>query len=268
MANSTKLWIFTILLIVVNIVGYLVPWGNEKSLQYFSDILPIICSSIAAICLYLTYKAFKEFDYAKKAWLMLLIGISLFFIAETTYLILEVVFNLDMNETFPTIADLFWFAGYIPLIGGISMIFLGYKKSGFPIGNLKLLLLLSFIFFALFAAVIIGLLVPIINDQETETIAKAAYLYYPVADLLLVIPAVLLMYITSLFGRGTISTPWRFLSIGFMLITFADLFYSYLGWRDLYQNGNLIDVAWHVGYIMVGMAGLYQKELSESIQKA
>jgi hypothetical protein len=173
-----------------------------------------------------------------------------------------------MNETFPTQADFFWLSGYIPMIGGVLMIFLGYKKSGFPIGNLKLHLLLSFIFFAFSVAVIVLLLVPIITDQETEKNAKAAYLYYPVADLLLVIPAVLLMYITSLFGSGTISTSWRFLAIGFMLITFADLFYSYLGWRDLYQNGNLIDLAWHGGYLMVGMAGLYQKELSESIQKA
>ncbi|GEM_PF-5172254 len=58
MANSTKLWIFSIILVVVNITGYLVPWGKEKSLQYFSDILPIICSSVSVICLYLTYSSF------------------------------------------------------------------------------------------------------------------------------------------------------------------------------------------------------------------
>ncbi len=267
MAKSKKLWIFIIILLIANIVYYIGQWGGENVLQYISDSLPILCSFISVICLFIAFRGFKEFDYTKIAWLMILIGIFFFFLAETIYAYLEIVIKTDMNNVFPTLADYFWCTGYIPLFIGLAMIFIGYKKSGLPMGNSKLYNALAFLFFIISVAVIYFLLIPIINDSETNIISKVFYLFYPIADLLLVIPAAILMYITSLFGLGKISTPWKFLAFGFILFTFADLLYSYLGWQDLYGNGNLIDVAWHAGYLFIGLAGLYQKELVESLNK-
>ena len=80
------------------------------------------------------------------------------------------------------------------------------------------------------------------------------------------IPAVLLMYITSLFGTGIISKPLRFLAIGFVCFTVADLLFSVLSWQDLYGNGNPIDLAWNFGYLSIGLAALYQKELIDSFK--
>ena len=109
------------------------------------------------------------------------------------------------------------------------------------------------------------LLIPIAQDPETNLLAKVFYFYYPIADLLVVVPAAILMYITSLFGRSLISMPWRMMALGFLLFTIADMLYSYLGWNDVYGNGNLIDVLWHSGYLFIGLSGLYQKELLDSI---
>lgn len=122
---------------------------------------------------------------------------------------------------------------------------------------------LSFVFLT----IIMGyfLLIPIMFDSETTLFAKFYYLYYPLADLAIVVPAAILMYITSLFGRSIISKPWRMMAIGFFLFTIADMLYAYLGWNDLYGNGNLIDVLWHSGYLIIGLSGLYQKQLLESI---
>jgi uncharacterized membrane protein YhhN len=72
------------------------------------------------------------------------------------------------------------------------------------------------------------------------------------------------MSITSLFGKGMISRSWKYLSIGLILFTLADLAYSYLSWKDLYGDGNLIDLAWHAGYLIIGLAGLNQRELIKS----
>jgi hypothetical protein len=81
-----------------------------------------------------------------------------------------------------------------------------------------------------------------------------------------VIPAAILFYITSLFG-GTITRPWKYLTIGFISFTVADLLFSYLSWQDAYGSGNLIDVAWHLGYLIIGLSALYQRELIESINE-
>jgi hypothetical protein len=267
MKKSTILRVFILILVIANIVYYLGQWGGDTVLQYVSDSLPVICSFIGIVCLFRAYKGFQQRDFAKISWLLILVGVVFFFIAETIYGYLEVVKKEDMNEYFPSIADYFWCAGYVPMLAGLIMMFTGYKKSGLPIGNPKLYLGLSIGIFILALALIYYLLVPIVNDAETNLLSKIFYLFYPIADLLLVIPAALLMYITSLFGAGTISRPWKFLAFGYFLITIADLLYAYLGWQDLYGNGNLIDVMWHAGYLVIGLAGLYQRELIESIHK-
>jgi len=265
MKKTKLLWIFTGVLIAVNILFYLTGLGGEKVLLYISDLLPVICSIVAIACLYSSFKSFKEYDFTKTSWLMILLGIVFFSLGETLYGILEVFFAVDMNETFPSIADYFWCFGYIPLFIGLLMMFIGYKKSGFPMGSIKVYALLFFSYLILFAGVSYFLLIPIINDPETNGIQTFFYLFYPIADIFLVVPAAILMYITSLFGKGTISKPWKYLALGFISIAFADLLYSYLSWQDAYGSGNLIDVAWHMGYLLIGFSGLYQKELVETI---
>jgi uncharacterized membrane protein YhhN len=73
------------------------------------------------------------------------------------------------------------------------------------------------------------------------------------------------MYITSLFGKGIISKPWKYLAFGFICFTLADLIYSYLSWQEKYDIGNPIDIAWNMGYLLIGLSGLYQWELIDSI---
>lgn len=265
MKKTTKLLIVIAAIVLLNIIYYLGQWGGDTALQYVSDGLPIVCSFIAAVCLFSAFKAFKEMDFVRIAWLLIFIGISLDFLAESTYAILEIGYKVNMNEVFPTIADVFWCLGYIPMFAGLAMMFLGYRKSGFPMGNNKVYWAITLSFVLLTIVLGYNLLIPIVKDSETSLLAKTFYLYYPLADLIIVVPAVILMYITSLFGRSIISMPWRMMAFGFLLFTIADMLYAYLGWNDLYGNGNLIDVLWHSGYLLIGLSGLYQKQLLESI---
>lgn len=168
------------------------------------------------------------------------------------------------NEVFPTLADYIWCAAYVPLFAGLLVMFMGYKKSGFPLGNIKIYSILAPVI--MLSVVIYFLLVPIINDAETPTVQKIFYLFYPIGDLFIVVPTMILMYITSLFGKGVISRPWKYLAVGFAFFTVADLLYSYLSWEGKYQTGNIIDVAWNTGYLLIGLSGLYQVELIESIE--
>lgn len=261
MKNSDRLLIFTVVLLLTNFFVYTSKIGGEQFLQYFSDGLPVICSFIAGLCLLSALKQFRQFDYTRTFWLLYLIGIGMYFIAESTYGILEIVFRVDMNNNFPTIADFFWCGAYIPLFVGLLMMILGYWRSGFPMGNRRVLIFLSAGILGISILVFFLILVPIIKDDESTFLAKFFYFFYPAADVLIVIPVILLAYITSLFGKGTVSKPWRYLAIGFISFSLADLLYSYLSWKDMYGNGNLIDLAWNFGYMAIAIAGLKQTEL-------
>ena len=265
MRKIKTLWVFTGILLTLNIFFYLTGFGGDAVMLYISDFLPIICALVSTICLFYAFKGFPDYDYTKISWLLIFTGIALSFIAESLYGFLEIGLSQDMNESFPSIADYFWCIGYIPLISGLLMMFFGYKKSGFPMGNTKVYAMLFLSYIVLFGVIAYFLLIPIINDPETTGIQTFFYLFYPIADIFLVVPAAILMYITSLFGKGSISKPWKYLALGFLCFAFADLLYSYLSWQNQYGSGNLIDVAWHLGYLLIGFSGLYQKKLVDTI---
>lgn len=264
MKKIKVLWIFAGVLILANIIVYSTRWGGEQFLTAFSNFLPVLCSLVASVSLYNTFGVFKKFDFAKTVWLLLFLGITLNFFAETIYAVTEVIYKKDMNDIFPFVADYFWCIAYIPIIIGLSVMLWKYKNSGLPLGNMKLYGVITVASLGVLTFIIFYLLVPIIKDPATDNLSKAFYLYYPIADIFSAIPALLLMYITSLFGSGKLSRPWLLLALGFLFNTLGDLTYSYLSWQDTYSGGNFIDIAWNIGYMLIAISGLYQQQLIKS----
>lgn len=263
MKKSTKLWILIAILLTLNLIFYLAVPG-EITLKIVGNILPVLCSGIAIFYLYLAIKRFNDKDYSRTAWLMIMVGIICDFIAESIYGSMESIFKMDMNANYPSVADFFWCLGYIPTFIGLAMMFLGFKKSGLPLGNKKIHIVISALIITISIIVFYYVLLPMIKDQNTSLLQKFFYLYYPIGDIFVVIPAIILVYITSLFGSGKLSKPWKYLAFGFICFAAADLVFSYLSWQGKYATGNLIDVAWHTGYLLISLSGIYQVELIDS----
>ncbi len=264
MISAKKFWYLSGALIIFNIFSFwFIPEG--KILTVISDLLPILCAVIAVLGMAFAVHSFKLFDQTKLAWMLLLAGMVLFSAAETTYAVLELLLQVDVNEVFPTIADYFWMAGYLPLIAGLLLLLYEYKKSGLAFGQPWK----YFFGFALIIVLIIKLssvlFIPILRDSELSWLAKLAYLYYPLGDIFLILPAAILAYITSLFDKGHISRPWQFMTLGFLAMIIADILYSFFSWNNNYGPGNFIDVLFNLGYLLIGLSGLYQKQLIESV---
>ncbi|HEX2920097.1 MAG TPA: hypothetical protein VHO50_02920 [Bacteroidales bacterium] len=265
MKNSNKLLLFAGILLLINVLVYTTRVGGDQVVLFTSDALPIICSLVASLCLLSLLRHFKQVDYTYRFWLLLFIGIFLYFIAETIYGVFEIFLKIDMAVNYPSIADYFWCIAYIPMFIGLVMMISGYRRSGFPMGSKKVCFFLITLIIVISSVVSIFILTPIINDAETPAFTKFFYMFYPIGDVLVVTPVILLAYITSLFGKGIVSRPWKYIAIGFICFSIADLLFAYLSWSDSYGNGNLIDLAWNFGYLSIGAAGLMQKELMNSI---
>jgi len=265
MKNAKRLWYASLIVLLFNLaVIYLLP-KEGKMLIVISDLLPIATSGSAALCISLTYRKFVFKDKAKTAWLLIFLGSLFYFTAELVYGVMEVFFNFDMNEIFPSIADFLWCVGYIPFFMALFLVIKGFRKSGLPMGNAwiyRILVLVSILLFVLIAFV---LLKPVISDSETSLLEKTFYLFYPIMDLFVVALALIVLYITSLFGNGAITMPWRMMAVGFILFTIADLYYSYYSWIGTYQSGDLIEIAWNLGYMALALGSLYQRNLIESL---
>lgn len=269
MKTEQKFWIIATVIFLTNVIVYILNQFlsfPEYVFLVLSDLFPIICSFIAVIGLYKATRQFKIFDIAKKSWFMISSGILLYFLGEFTYGFMEVALRCNMEEIIPSLADFFWILGYLPLGIGLYLLLIGYKQSGYCFGNCKKYLLygagLAIVVWLMFN----NLLLPIVQDKESTLLEKTVYLFYPIGDLFLILPAILLGHVTYQLGKGALSKPWKYMAMGFILFTTADILYSDLSWHGFYATGNFIDIFWNSGYLLLAAAGFAQHDLMQSVQ--
>jgi hypothetical protein len=267
MKKSTLAAIIAGNLVIINAILYVLTEVREAANSYglISNIIEALCAMTAALGLFVAFRVLKKWDLTKTSWMLLFIGMGLYALAEVVYASLAIVFHVNSSEIFPTAADYVWTLGYIPLCAGIGILYHSYTKSGFAQGSKKFYLGLTAFLLVFAAALVCFLFMPILKDHKTSMVAKALYLFYPTADIFLIANALSLVYITRFFGVSLVSRPWKCIAFGFMFITAADVAYSYLNWTGQYSPGSVIDMGWNTGYLLIGLAGFYQKELIDSI---
>ncbi len=251
--------------LVLNALVYFFQPGGEGVLTIVSDFLPVVCAAAAFVLLASTLRALAVLDQTKVSWFLLFIGIGLFLLGELLYAVQEVFLGLDMDELFPSIADGAWSLGYLPLLAGLLLLLIGYVRAGFPMGSFWKYLVAGLALLALGAFLIVTLFSPILADEEITGLVGFFYLFYPLADLILLVPALILVMVTATLGRGILARPWLFVAAGFVMLGVADIAYSYLDWQGLYGPGHVIDIAWNAGYCLIGLAGRFQARLVRSL---
>ncbi len=251
--------------LVLNALVYLFRPGGGIVLTVVSDFLPVVCAGAAFVLLASTLRAFAVLDQTKVSWLLLFIGIGLFLLGEILYAVQEVFLGLDMDELFPSIADAAWSLGYLPLLAGLLLLLVGYVRSGFPMGHFAKYLIAGLAILGLGAFLIITLFAPILADETITGLVGFFYLFYPLADLVLLVPALILILVTATLGRGLLARPWLFVAAGFVMLGVADIAYSSLDWQGLYGPGHAIDIAWNAAYCLIGLAGRSQARLVRSL---
>jgi hypothetical protein len=251
--------------LILSALVYLFKPGGEAVLTWVSDLAPVACAAAAFVLLGSTLRALTVLDQTKASWLLLFIGTGLLLLGEASYAVQELFLGLDMDELYPSIADVAWSLGYLPLLAGLLLLLNGYLKAGFPMGSFAKYLVAALAVLGLGTFLIVTLFSPILVDETLTPRAVFFYLYYPLADLLLLIPALILALITVNLGRSLLARPWLLVAGGFVLLGVADIAYSYLDWQGLYGPGNAIDFAWFAAYCLIGLAGHYQARLVRSL---
>ncbi len=254
-------WVSSGLLLLLNVAVYALAPEGGALLVWTSTLLPIAAAALGAAGVLAAVAALKTRDSARLAWSLLALGMALSACGETTYMLLDSVFGIDVESLGSTVADAFWMLAYLPYFASLAILLSGYRKSGLPMGEARRYLVILGAASAAAIALILWLLVPILRDGETDLVSKIVYVYYPAADLVLLVPAGILIAITAQFGKGLLSVPWTCIAIAFLLWAGADMVYSWLGWNGLYGEGNFIDLGWNAAYLLIGAAGLFQRSI-------
>jgi hypothetical protein len=242
------------LLFLANIFLYLYkPLGENFFI--IGDAIVIFLSFLAFISGIYAFKLHGFKSLQGKALLYLSIGIFFWFLGETTWGIYEIF--LGIKSPFASLADVFWLIGYpFFLIGLYSL----RRLSCSPIKKAKLLFLILIAIFI--CSFMLYLAFPNLTSSELSIQEKFSTSGYVIGDMLIL---VFLTFATTNLLQAKTFKAYSLIIVAIMLMSLADIYY--MNFSEVYEVGNLIDLAWNLGYILLALGFLYHRETIKNLLK-
>lgn len=183
-----------------------------------------------------------------KIWICFTFGMIFWFLGETVWAIYVLILNVEIP--YPSIADVFWLMGYIPLFIAIDLYVRLFRhalsKKMYAISAT----VVSIVSIALFA-----ILTPPIIAAEEDVLTLSISLAYPILDLILfseAILGVLIFTVTRL--KSKIGVAWLFINAGIFMNVVGDILFSYATSQNTYFSGHPLDLFFYWGYILFALA--------------
>jgi hypothetical protein len=191
-----------------------------------SDVFPLLLSLAGALLAYRIYRRQEKTRLGSRIWAAMTLGLLLWAAGETIWSIYELV--LQQDTPFPSWADVLWTIGYVPLIYSVASQFLPLRAS---MNRMRKFLIAAVL--AVMAGLILWLVVvPILTEPEAGTPAELFFsLAYPVGDIFLISFGVALV---AAFLGGELALAWGAVAAGIILLSVADLLFSYGVLHGLY----------------------------------
>ena len=173
---------------------------------------------------------------------------GLWFTAEIIWTYYQL--GLGVETPFPSLADVFWLAGYAPLTYHLYRI---YTTVTMKVTDRDTMIVIS----SLVAAVLAFLLYLVfsISDQHQSVLELIINLAYPVLDAILLIPAIVILWS---FRRGEPAyTHWVMISLFIVFVTVADIGFDYALAVDedsASQQEWIWDMFYNAGYLSIAGA--------------
>lgn len=233
--------------IVVFIVGsilYLHPLKWSEAAYLFSHDILIFVISLTAVLL--SFCIFKHKFDSNGAWKFFLLGFGLWAAAEFIWFFYEGVLGVD---PFPSLADLFWLAGYLPLAMGLIMYVMEIKaKDIFR----NFLVSITGVTASTFAIIFIfGVNV---FPSDVSLFEGILLLAYPIGDIFLLLLSVLLLKAALKHKEHRQQfVSWACLAGGFLLFAVYDIMFSYLVTSEQMSH-MLFNIVYLGAYLLVAMS--------------
>ncbi|MFX1514341.1 MAG: hypothetical protein ACFFCQ_17340 [Promethearchaeota archaeon] len=222
------------------------------------DILSDVDTFLIGLCTgYVFVLVALKFDLettSGKIWALLGIGTILWALGDMIYAIYEIsyyLFDFLEEDPFPSIADIPWVLAYLFLFTGL---YWEYRILEIKVKMRDLFLFLIIIFLLTLAAAVLLLIeVATYTEESIPVIDRFLYLYYPIADIILLFFAGLIFL---KFIGGKIAWPWFIIVIAFIITGVGDFWYNYLEWIEEYGSYSIADLPYYLGYIVQMIGGL------------
>jgi diguanylate cyclase (GGDEF)-like protein/PAS domain S-box-containing protein len=180
------------------------------------------------------------------AWIWIGIGMLFYFTGDAIFNCYRLV--LHVPRPFPTIADAFFLLARFPLIVGLIQLTRRTKADGSAFSVLDTLVIASGLSLLWWAF----LMAPQAYNTQYSPLVRFIAVAYPAADFLLLATGIRLAFTSA---RRT--APIVMLEAALVCLLTADVVYSVLQLRGVYQVGSLLDLGWIWFYAFIGAVALH-----------
>ena len=218
-------------LVVVLAVVLATGWGGPGVVRVVDDVAVVALAAYATFCAAMAAGLFH--GRSRRAWATMALALGLWAIGELLWLVDELILH---RAPFPSPAD-FFYLGYT-VVAAVAM-------AHFPTGSavqsrLRLVLDGLIVALCLFLLAWTIALNHVYETYREDRVALALALLYPVADLVVLTVAVVVLAR----AEGRLRIVLGLLTAAFMMVTITDSAFAYLVAVDRYDTGNLIDIGW------------------------
>lgn len=232
-------------LLTATVLGavYVLAQSDHAFLYLLSNGLPPILAFIAFAVgsAGLIRYGVRTHDRFSIAWLGYSLGALLWFLGESTWAIYALIYSNP--DPFPSIADGFWLAGYVPLICAVMIQcwpFRGFLFSRRMLAVVSITLVLA-------GALLVALIPPTFASSNGQDLVSAAVgLAYPLLDVALLAMALPILF---LYGRGTFWRPFLFVTVGLILTFGGDMLFTWTSLNGTYYDGSYLELLFHWSYL-------------------
>jgi len=185
-----------------------------------------------------------------KIWLCFALGMMLWFLGELGWAVYTMVLNIEIP--YPSIADVFWLSGYVPLFIALLL----YVQLLKPALSSKMFLGGAIVVASVSAPTFPMLIMPVLaGASEQDLITLGVSLAYPSLDLTLFLEAIVgLMVFTTTRLKSRVGRAWHFINVAIIFNVVADMAFSYTTMEGTYYNGHPLDLLFHWAYLLFALA--------------
>jgi len=213
-------------------------------IKIVSDGFPLLLSFSGAVLAFSIYRRQAKTRGGIRIWGTMTLGLVFWTFGEAIWTYYELV--LRQEVPYPSVADVAWAVGYIPLILSVGYQFRSLRASISRRGKL----LIAAIILAMIVLTVWLVVYPILASPEAGTPLEMFFsLAYPLEDLILFSVGTALVLT---FLGGQLAFSWGAIALGILLLSVSDLLFSYGTWNGLYYPDgqlNLLSALFDILYI-------------------
>ena len=212
-----------------------------------NDFILIMTSALASLSL--MNAALHSQGMSRRAWMTLALAMLFNTVGETAWAVIEIIMRQD---PFPSVADIGYLLFYPLFAAGILLL---PDVPTDPRERAKTLLDTAIVLIAATLVSWVFLIAPIVAATDVIGLDSIVSVAYPVMDLILFFALVGLLFRKLENHRRA---PILLLASSMVALLIADAVYNIQTEQGTYISGGLLDSAWIVGYLLMGLAGVME----------